>query len=102
MNNALRKKRKAAGLCGDCGKPPAPGLKTCRKCLDRHQRSQKPRAFIDYHTRKESGICVDNGCNGEPVPGRVRCAYHMELADERQARVRAKRKAKRIKIAEAA
>lgn len=59
-----------------------------------HKATQKPRAFLDYHTRKESGICVDNGCDGEPVPGHVRCAYHMEAAEERQARIRARKKAK--------
>ncbi len=31
----IRARRKARGLCGKCGKPPAPGFKSCRDCLDK-------------------------------------------------------------------
>lgn len=87
----LRKERKAKGLCA-CGKTPAPGLKTCRRCLDQHANSQRINSFRKYWDRKEIGLCVEIGCKGEPVPGLARCGYHLELAQERQERSRAKRK----------
>lgn len=88
----LRKERKMNGLCA-CGKTPAPGLKTCQRCLDSHANSQRVRSFQNYWDRKEIGLCVEAGCEGEPVPGLVRCGYHLELAQERRERIRAKKKA---------
>ena len=92
----LSRKWVAEGKCPNCGAhPPAPRRRTCVKCLDtslkatRRARVRNPDAFrIQYHAKKNAGLCVSCG-----VPGKARTngLYCEECAKtERQRTIRIK------------
>ena len=80
-----RERRKAKGRCPSCGRQPAPGLKSCRRCIDRakgHGRRLRelrghwgPYTITDAEREQWRGEAVRNqkapdfGCQCEaPVP----------------------------------
>ncbi len=85
ITRSLWATRKAAGLCGNCGKvKPIEGRTLCRQCTDIIQYGQKKFRTIHaleicerkrqrYIKLKESGLCVKCG-KVPPACGRVYCA----------------------------
>jgi hypothetical protein len=64
-------KRKAAGLCTECGKPAKDGCTLCQKHID----DRSAVSSRHYARRKEAGLC--RFCNRQPAaPSGSLCEYH--------------------------
>ena len=87
-----RAERRARGKCYKCETDALPGISTCQKHLD--QQHQGVKRYIERHgqrkinedavrrrnTLRPKGLCID--CEEQVVPGRRRCARHLEASRE--------------------
>lgn len=81
----MRERRKASGLCTDCGENPAIGGKTrCQNCAERH----KNKAHGRSGELAEAGRCK---CGRTPSPGFRCCDYCLAAAKAGRDRLHAKR-----------
>ena len=71
-SRTLYQARVAAGLCGKCGDPPAPGSKQCA----RHLAASAAAMTARYKEDKQTGTCVTPGCDASAEAGAVCCAVH--------------------------
>ena len=72
-------KRRAKGLCADCGKKTSAGKRLCLDCFLRRRRYDK-RYFDAYRRVKtdfSDGLCRQ--CNEPVVPGKKLCARHCAI-----------------------
>ena len=73
-------RRKALGLCTDCGKTVSTGKRLCLDCSLRRRRYDK--RYFDAHRRVKTdfsdGLC--RLCNEPVVPGKKLCARHYAIA----------------------
>jgi hypothetical protein len=75
-----KQKYREAGMCGQCGKDPVPGKKSCQRCLDNYSRYRK--------TRQAEGLCSCSRVREDPeLKTCRRCReltsfYHQKLRDE--------------------
>lgn len=84
MIRAERIKRGDCLLCGQ--KRDDPSFKTCGACRERSRRrapGERLRAISVRKAKKRLGLCSENGCDAEAVPGLRVCGYHAELRAER-------------------
>lgn len=83
----IRAARLKRGDCPQCGrKPDDPRFKTCGACRERSRRRtprERLRALSVRKAKKRLGLCSENGCDAEAVPGLRVCGYHAELRAER-------------------
>ena len=90
-----REKRKAMGLCTECGKAaPLAGVLKCQACSDVHSAKQaayyakkkaerppkEPKEETDYWWYKKRGICVT--CKAEKTDGKARCPRCAKQAND--------------------
>lgn len=110
MSNAayMRQRRaeaKATGRCVVCLNHPAiprqdgQGLSArCASCSAK-EISRRPYSYESTRARRDAlkarGICVESGCGGHAVPGRIRCDYHLERNAESELRRQDRRAAQR-------
>ena len=87
----LRARRRAAGLCERCGMPREPEL-TGARCEFCKQQNREARA-ARVEASRDSGLCIEDGCNNPAVEGSVRCVPHLEKFRHRSRRQRKKGKA---------
>ena len=82
-------KRKAKGLCVDCGKKASTGKRLCLDCFLRRRRYDK--RYFDAHRRVKTdfsdGLC--RLCNEPVVPGKKLCATHCAIVRENLKKVNA-------------
>lgn len=75
-------KRRAEGLCADCGKKASAGKRLCLDCFLRRRRYDK--RYFDAHRRVKTdfsdGLC--RLCNEPVVPGKKLCATHCDILRE--------------------
>lgn len=64
--NRTHARRAQQGLCQTCGKPPAPGRKTCDDCRVKGTEKQRRYALA----RCQGGLCA---CGAERTPGYLAC-----------------------------
>lgn len=82
-------KRRAKGLCADCGKKTSAGKRLCLDCFLRRRRYDK-RYFDAYRRVKTDffdGLC--RLCNEPVVPGKKLCARHCAIAKKNLKRANA-------------
>ena len=78
----LYAKRRAKGLCANCGKKTSAGKRLCLDCFLRRRRYDK-RYFDAYRRVKtdfSDGLC--RLCNEPVVPGKKLCATHCDILRE--------------------
>ena len=84
-------RRKALGLCTDCGKTVSTGKRLCLDCSLRRHRYDK--RFFDAYRRVKTdfsdGLCCK--CNEPVVPGKKLCARHYAIALENLRKANAQR-----------
>lgn len=69
MSNATYVWRTAQGLCGQCGRPPEEGWRTCAPCRRKQRRRDRER----YYRYQATGLCVRCG-QAPPRAGYGTCA----------------------------
>lgn len=75
-------KRKAAGLCTQCGKPAKAGCSLCQKHID----ERSVTSSRHYAQRKAAGTCCY--CKHDPEPGGTMCADHLEQTRQQRQTLR--------------
>ena len=85
-NREIRARRKAAGLCVDCGKPAIPGRTKCRQCAERAAKRCR-RSYWQHRVGKSPEQCA--WCDQPKVPGYQVCEEHLEAARKRMKNARA-------------
>jgi hypothetical protein len=76
-----RRKRRAAGVCRDCGRPAVPGQTRCGM----HQEAAAERMRRLRRERREAGRCAT--CAGPALPGLTLCDAHQQQERARKKRV---------------
>lgn len=76
----VREKRKAAGLCYQCGQPLPGGDWSVGRCPDC---DKKIKSYLTarYYKRKEAGLCVS--CGKPAWNGHIYCREHVLKQDDR-------------------
>ena len=86
--NRKRAEHKAAGLCPNCSRKPAPGYVYCNECRLSMRRSNEK--WVVRSGRKkgyaEDGLCIR--CGAEPIEGKKLCEVCMEKQRESMAYAR--------------
>jgi len=77
------KKYYAEGLCR-CGKPPVPGRKHCRKCLDYDKKYKAKTVARNLPAKRLFKLCHEPHCHAEAVPGFSACDYHLDQRNSAQ------------------
>lgn len=77
-NKTLRERRKAAGLCIDCGRPICSSSKCyCVECRIKNQkRNERRKEGLNRSERKQYGLCYI--CGKEALPGKAVCKEHYD------------------------
>lgn len=82
------RKKKADGICIDCGVPAYGNAARCRT----HLEARAKHSTDDMERRKAEGLCITGGCSEPPAPNRLRCPKHLRAMRDWAAGYRARRK----------
>ena len=66
-----RKRRYAAGLCGDCGLWPLYNTTRCLRCREKHRKQVALRRYAN----RLAGLCSD--CSEPAIEGKALCISHL-------------------------
>jgi hypothetical protein len=72
-----REKRRASGICDDCGGPKKLTTLKCEEC----NKKQRGRVRANYAEYRAAGLCVH--CTKPSRPGRTRCTRCLDVAMKR-------------------